>query len=551
MQGHSFIAGVRNKGAASGLWVFIALLALNSGQLSQAGGKTVSTPEDAENEENKSSTKPVGENWNQLDCRNTKEAACYDTYGKKVADLNAEYTAAEAQTKEWKSESLTTIASYLTDRAKSRDERIKAAADQRDQCKIVAITSCTSAKKDADFGETVANRKDLIKAEDGDCKSSDVLMGNGGCGLTNTVRDVGKGTAAGADMLGSTLVNLTGSHQTTTLSQQTDSGNSVMRDSMRGAASTYEDSAKSETISAYTNAAAGAVMAWRSSQHLIFNKAELRKNEALEKNGLITQKTKNEHFAQYNHAQKEQSAKGGEAMVEAAGFAAKAGQKFIAAGLYRNQAKNLRKLAGAMDDDYLTTTTDATPVPEATPTLPSFSWATPIPSTTGTENQAAKDTGSDFTTDLGPPFDPNTDTKDPEGPPANPYQAGGAPPGSVAGGSGAPGLGGGGGGAGAKDSEEGARLADGGKSITYGQTGGGYTTGARAPSGTSPDLSGLLAQFLPKEEDKKGQNGILDFGGRAPSAGGGDGPLLGPKENIFDRVSKQYQQQLLKKRVGI
>jgi hypothetical protein len=178
-------------------------------------------------------------------------------------------------------------------------------------------------------------------------------------------------------------------------------------------------------------------------------------------------------------------------------------------------------------------------VPEATPTLPSFSWATPIPSTTGTENQAAKDNGSDFTTDLGPPFDPNTDTKDPVGPPANPYQAGGAPPGSVAGGSGAPGLGGGGGGAGAKDSEEGARLADGGKSITYGQTGGGYTTGARAPSGTSPDLSGLLAQFLPKEEDKKGQNGILDFGGRAPSAGGGDGPLLGPKENIFDRVSKQ------------
>jgi hypothetical protein len=64
-----------------------------------------------------------------------------------------------------------------------------------------------------------------------------------------------------------------------------------------------------------------------------------------------------------------------------------------------------------------------------------------------------------------------------------------------------------------------------------------------------PDLSGLLAQFLPKKDDES-KNGILDYGNRSP-ASAGDGSLLGPNENLFQRVSERMQADYRKGSVGV
>jgi hypothetical protein len=74
--------------------------------------------------------------------------------------------------------------------------------------------------------------------------------------------------------------------------------------------------------------------------------------------------------------------------------------------------------------------------------------------------------------------------------------------------------------------------------------GGGGGGGAK-----DPDLSGLLAQFLPKKDEDKPTNGIMDFGGRGPA---GDGPvsLLDKNVNIFERIHQTYQDKNRRGKVG-
>jgi hypothetical protein len=78
--------------------------------------------------------------------------------------------------------------------------------------------------------------------------------------------------------------------------------------------------------------------------------------------------------------------------------------------------------------------------------------------------------------------------------------------------------------------------------------GGGGGGGGGAEKG--PDLSGLLAQFLPKKDEEKPGNGILDFGGRNPAS---DGPisLLDRNANIFDRIHETYQDKNRRGRIGL
>ena len=66
-----------------------------------------------------------------------------------------------------------------------------------------------------------------------------------------------------------------------------------------------------------------------------------------------------------------------------------------------------------------------------------------------------------------------------------------------------------------------------------------------------PDLSGLLAQFLPKKEEEKNGNGILDFGGNRGLASEGPISLLDRNANIFDRIHETYQDKNRRGRVGL
>lgn len=96
-----------------------------------------------------------------------------------------------------------------------------------------------------------------------------------------------------------------------------------------------------------------------------------------------------------------------------------------------------------------------------------------------------------------------------------------------------------------------AKMADSSKGSGY--EGGGYASGGGG-GGTpdkGPDLSGLLAQFLPKKDDaQKNPNGIADFGGRGPA---GEGPisLLDKNVNIFERIHQTYQDKGRRGTVGI
>lgn len=76
--------------------------------------------------------------------------------------------------------------------------------------------------------------------------------------------------------------------------------------------------------------------------------------------------------------------------------------------------------------------------------------------------------------------------------------------------------------------------------------GGGTTKGGGEDKG--PDLSGLLAQFLPKDQDEKGAHSILDFGrqpGNAPIS------LLDKGVNIFERIHIRYQNEQKNNAVGL
>ena len=133
----------------------------------------------------------------------------------------------------------------------------------------------------------------------------------------------------------------------------------------------------------------------------------------------------------------------------------------------------------------------------------------------------------------------------------------GAPPGGAPAASAGNGAVGGGGTSVAKDesgADAQAKYADLAKKSPeqYGVGGGSVpSNGGGGGAGTAgPDLSGLLAQFLPKPEEDKPKNGTMDFGGRSPAS---DEPfsLLDKSANIFKRVHETYQEKQKRAVVGI
>jgi hypothetical protein len=136
-------------------------------------------------------------------------------------------------------------------------------------------------------------------------------------------------------------------------------------------------------------------------------------------------------------------------------------------------------------------------------------------------------------------------------------QANNGSPGPAAGGFGADpsggGAGGGGGGFGGGDSTAAAQggTDDPQAKMAAAGAGGGYDTGGTFVGGggggrgggadSGPDLSGLLAQFLPKKGDEDKQKDILDFEGQRGPAGQGPISLLDKNVNIFMRIHETYQ----------
>jgi len=121
------------------------------------------------------------------------------------------------------------------------------------------------------------------------------------------------------------------------------------------------------------------------------------------------------------------------------------------------------------------------------------------------------------------------------------------------------GAGGGGGGpvslppATADNSEQGAKQLPGDntryESGGYGGGGGGGGRGAGNDKG--PDLSGLLAQFLPKKEEDFGNAKVLEFGGGRNPAAEEPISLLDRNTNIFERVHETYQEKNRRGKIGI
>ncbi len=160
--------------------------------------------------------------------------------------------------------------------------------------------------------------------------------------------------------------------------------------------------------------------------------------------------------------------------------------------------------------------------------------------------------------DLGGLGDPMGGPKDAslgkEGPTPGKFTAGGGT--NTPGGGGGGGLGGGGStqaAAAENPADSQAKLADNGRGLGYESGAGGYSGGGAGGGGGSkdPDLSGLLAQFLPKKEDSdKRGNGIVDFGGRSLAS---DAPisLLDKNANIFERIHDTYQDKHRRGNIGM
>lgn len=84
------------------------------------------------------------------------------------------------------------------------------------------------------------------------------------------------------------------------------------------------------------------------------------------------------------------------------------------------------------------------------------------------------------------------------------------------------------------------------------KTGGGGGAGAKgAGADAGLDLNSLLAKFLPGEEEKKDDNGILKFGEEGNRSPAGEGSFLDKNANIFERIHKTYQDKNGRGIVGI
>jgi hypothetical protein len=154
----------------------------------------------------------------------------------------------------------------------------------------------------------------------------------------------------------------------------------------------------------------------------------------------------------------------------------------------------------------------------------------------------------------------------PQGPVAGAFKAGGAAGGGGSGGGGAAGLGGGGGGGmggdpGAEDAKA-SYASEFGTKERYESGGGGGGYAARAGGGKGGagkedgglDLNGLLAQFLPKqEEEMQNRNGILDFasGGRMPAALPNEAAsYLDKNADLFQRIHETMSEKNRKGQIG-
>lgn len=252
----------------------------------------------------------------------------------------------------------------------------------------------------------------------------------------------------------------------------------------------------------------------------------------------------------------ESTAQGLALLMKGAANAAQSGVYFDQANQLRNQAASIQSAA--------TATPNALPSSSANnngagDTVPNSFVAQNGGSTTPIDAQAlASPSPAPITpgVDLGPPGSgggaPTSGLRDnPAGGAgtvnglANGNQPGGG------GGGGLPGVGGGdSGGASEGGGAAGDHLAGGGQASNQFQSigggGAGYANaGSRgsAKNETGMDLNSLLAQFLPKKEEKAegGPSSIADFGsgrGRGPaSAEQDDGSILGPNSNLFLRVS--------------
>lgn len=182
-----------------------------------------------------------------------------------------------------------------------------------------------------------------------------------------------------------------------------------------------------------------------------------------------------------------------------------------------------------------------------------------ISPTTGSGDTSGADSTTDNSTNglsLGDPTgyqnEPNTlANPGPGAPNFKPGDPGGGPSGG--------GSGGGGGGStstsnGGGEEAPAPRLAE-SRGVPAYEGGGAYRGGGGSGGGgkDGPDLSGLLAQFLPKQgEDPNHKNGILDYGGgRAPATENEETSLLDRNINIFERVHQAYQEKQKKRRIGI
>ncbi len=256
-------------------------------------------------------------------------------------------------------------------------------------------------------------------------------------------------------------------------------------------------------------------------------------------------------------ATQEQNAMAKKAKAEADGQLFQGIMSFIKGDLLNKQASTLDQIAEKLE-------------PKA---APSFSFAAdefpseggtvrtnPIVSGDSEQNSAATASvaSAEEEGNLGDPFAAPAPAEAPIGPTAEigDFQRGGG------GGAGSGGGGGGGGGGSSNtgpstdsnDKEQGASYANlqsGNKvSGTYGQGMGGAPRAGGGGGG--PDLSGLLAQFLPKADDQGAKNGIIDYGSRTPAAAeaADDGSLLDRSANLFQRVHDAYQVRSRKGLVG-
>ncbi len=145
--------------------------------------------------------------------------------------------------------------------------------------------------------------------------------------------------------------------------------------------------------------------------------------------------------------------------------------------------------------------------------------------------------------DLGPGIGPGVLPSNlPTGPQAGGFTPGGTPnPGGGASNGQPIKPGGGTSAASASQEDPQAKLAptQGGSGYESGSTfSGGGSGGAKAPDG--PDLSSLLAKFLPQKEDPTNQNGILDYGSKLASDQP-DGSILGRGgPTLFQRATSAY-----------